>query len=90
MTMGPVVGWAGPASLLLLRGGPPTTRVASVDSEGALSTDIGPNDTSALVQLAVTGSGRAVLRGPDGQTWRFVDDFTWERWLDRVQAVSLP
>lgn len=84
------VGWAGPASLLLLLGGTPTTRVVSVDSEGALSTDIGPNDTSALVQLAVTGSGRAVLRGPDGQTWRFVDDFTWERWLDRVQAVSLP
>lgn len=84
------VGWAGPADLAVLLGATPTARVVSVDSEGAVSADIGPNDTSALIQLAVTGSGRAVLRGPDGQTWRFVDEFAWEPWLDKVQAVSLP
>ncbi len=84
------VGWTGPANLLVLLGGSPTARVVSVDSEGAVATDVRPNDTAALVQLAAAPSGRAVLRGPDGQTWRFVDGFTWEPWLDQVQAVALP
>lgn len=84
------VGWTGPANLLVLLGGSPAARVVSVDSEGAVSTDVRPNDTATLVQLAAAPSGRAVLRGPDGQTWRFVDGFTWEPWLDQVQAVALP
>ncbi|MFT4296721.1 MAG: LpqB family beta-propeller domain-containing protein [Micropruina sp.] len=84
------VGWAGLADLMVLLGGTPMARVVSLDSEGAMSTDLGPNDTSTPVQLAVGVSDRAVLRGPDGQTWRFVDDFTWEPWLDKVQAVCLP
>lgn len=84
------VGWSGPATLAVLLGATPTARVVSVDSEGAVSADIGPNDTTALIQLAVASSGRAVLRGPDGLTWRFVDEFTWEPWLDKVQAVALP
>lgn len=84
------VGWAGAAELLVLLGGAPSARVISVDSEGAVATDIRPNDTAALVQLASAPPGHAVLRGPDGQTWRFVDGFTWEPWLDRVGAVSLP
>ena len=84
------VGWTGSASLLVLLGGSSTARVVRVDSEGAVATDVRPNDTAALVQLAAAPSGRAVLRGPDGQTWRFVDGFTWEPWLDRVEAVALP
>lgn len=84
------VGWTGPANLLVLLGGSSTARVVGVDSEGAVATEVRPNDTAALVQLAAAPSGRAVLRGPDGQTWRFVDGFTWEPWLDRVEAVALP
>ncbi|MFT3970185.1 MAG: LpqB family beta-propeller domain-containing protein [Micropruina sp.] len=84
------VGWAGAAELLVLLGGSPSARVVSVDSEGAVATDVRPNDAAALVQLASAPSGRAVLRGPDGQTWRFVDGFTWEPWLDGVAAVALP
>ncbi len=84
------VGWTGAAELLVLLGGSPSARVVSVDSEGAVATDVRPNDTAALVELASAPAGRAVLRGPDGQTWRFVDGFTWEPWLDRVADVSLP
>lgn len=84
------VGWTGTASLLVLLGGSTGARVVGVDSEGAVATDARLNDTAALAQLASSPSGRAVLRGPDGQTWRFVDGFTWEPWLDRVAAVSLP
>lgn len=87
------VGWAGPADLLVLLGaggGGGAPRVVSVDSAGAVATDVGPSDAAGAAQLAVSASGRAVLRGPDGQTWRFVDDFTWEPWLQDVDAVSLP
>lgn len=85
------VGWSAPANLLVLLGGggSGSARVVSVDSAGAVATDVGPGDT-ASAQLAVSPSGRAVLRGPDGQTWRFVDDFTWEPWLEDVDAVALP
>ena len=86
------VGWSGPANLLVLLGGGSSgsARVVSVDSAGAVATDVGPGDTASAAQLAVSASGRAVLRGPDGQTWRFVDDFTWEPWLEGVDAVALP
>lgn len=86
------VGWSAPANLLVLLGGGGSgaARVVSVDSAGAVATDVGPGDTTGAVQLAVSASGRAVLRGPDGQSWRFVDDFTWEPWLEGVDAVALP
>ncbi len=85
------VGWSGSAALLVLLGGTNAApRVVSVDSEGAVATDVGPIDSSAAAQLAVGSAGRAVLRSSDGQTWRFVDEFTWEPWLAKVQQVSLP
>jgi len=64
-------------------------RVVGVDSEGAMATDVGPIDSSTATQLAVGSAGRAVLRGSDGQTWRFVDEFTWEPWLTKTQQVAL-
>lgn len=84
------VGWAGPADLMVLLTVATVPKVVNVDSEGAVATDVGPNDSTSLAQLAVGGGGRAVLRGSDGQTWRFVDDFTWEPWQSKVQQVSLP
>lgn len=85
------VGWSGAAELLvLLGGGNAAQRVVSVDSEGAMATDVGPIDSSTAAQLAVGTADRAVLRGSDGQTWRFVDEFTWEPWLAKVQQVALP
>ncbi|MFT4217612.1 MAG: LpqB family beta-propeller domain-containing protein [Micropruina sp.] len=84
------VGWTGPAGLLVLVGGSSSARVINVDSEGAVATEVRPNDATALVQLVAASSGRAVLRGPDGQTWRFVGGLTWEPWLNQVDAVALP
>ena len=84
------VGWAGPADLMVLLTVATVPKVVIVDSEGAVATDVGPTDSTSLAQLAVGGGGRAVLRGSDGQTWRFVDDFTWEPWQSKVQQVSLP
>ena len=84
------VGWSDSASLLVLLGGTAGPRVVSVDSEGAMATDVGPTDSVASAQLAVGGDSRAVLRGSDGQTWRFIDEFTWDPWLSKVQQVSLP
>lgn len=84
------VGWSGVADLLVLVAVSTTPRVVSVDSEGAMATDVGPTDSAAAAQLAVSNSGHAVVRGSDGQTWRFVDEFTWEPWLTKVQQVSLP
>jgi len=84
------VGWSGPADLLVLMGGVNTTpRVVGVDSEGAMATDVGPIESPTATQLAVGSSGRAVLRGSDGQTWRFVDEFSWEPWLTKTQQVAL-
>lgn len=84
------VGWAGSGELLVLLGSSPATRVVRVDSRGAVATDIGPNDTSALVELAASSTGRAVVRGRDGQTWRLVDEASWEPWLPHVQRIALP
>ncbi|MBK8445968.1 MAG: GerMN domain-containing protein [Micropruina sp.] len=84
------VGWSSPADLLVLLGGDATPHVVRVDSEGAMATDVGPTDSVAKAQLAVGADSRAALRGSDGQTWRFVDEFTWEPWLPKVQQVSLP
>ncbi|MFT3861220.1 LpqB family beta-propeller domain-containing protein [Micropruina sp.] len=84
------VGWSDAAELLVLLTVAGTPQVVRVDSEGAVATAVGPTDSSATAQLAVGGAGRAVLRGSDGQTWRFVDDFTWEPWLSKVQHVSMP
>jgi hypothetical protein len=85
------VGWSGPAELLVLLGATSVTaRVVSVDSEAAIAIDVGPTDSATAAQLAVGNAGRAMLRGSDGQTWRFVDAFTWEPWLSKIQQVSLP
>ena len=85
------VGWSGPAELLVLLGATSVTaRVVSVDSEAAIAIDVGPIDAATAAQLAVGNAGRAMLRGSDGQTWRFVDAFTWEPWLSKIQQVSLP
>lgn len=84
------VGWSGPADLMVLLTVATVPQVVSVDSEGAVAADVGPIDSTASAQLAVGSDGRAVLRGSDGQTWRFVDDFVWEAWMSKVQQVSLP
>jgi len=84
------VGWSGVADLLVLLAVSTTPKVVSVDSEGAIAAELGPTDSAASAQLAVSSSGHAVVRGSDGQTWRFVDEFTWEPWLTKVQQVSLP
>lgn len=84
------VGWVGPVELLVLLGTSPATRVVRLDSRGAVATDVGPNDTSALVELAASATGRAVVRGRDGQTWRLVDEASWEPWLPHVQRIALP
>lgn len=84
------VGWAGSVDLLVLLGGSAERVVVGVDSEGAMAAAVGPVDSQSATQLAVGSAGRAVLRGSDGQTWRFVDEFTWQPWVANVQQVSLP
>ena len=83
------VGWSSASELLVLvSGAGGATSVILVDQDSAKMSDIGPNDSSDLVELTVTPGRPALVRSAGGAIYRFNGDFNWGLSMTDVDAVA--
>lgn len=83
------LGWSSTTQLAVLQtasGG--ETSVIRISQDGATATDIGPNNSASLQQLAVVSTRPAVVLAFGGRAYRFDDEFNWTLSMAGVEALA--
>jgi len=83
------VGWVSQTALAVLQVGTAgQTSVIQVSQDGAAATDIGPNNSGSLEQLAVMPQRTSVALDSGGGAYRFDGEFNWTLSLTTVDAMT--